>query len=42
VPGGSLLRKQIFEAKNGGTVLTAVEAFFEQRHVVEEAQLTSV
>jgi tRNA-dihydrouridine synthase len=28
VPGGSTLRKQIFEAKNGDAVLGAVEAFF--------------
>ncbi|WP_213803826.1 tRNA dihydrouridine synthase DusB [Granulicella sp. dw_53] len=31
VPGGSTLRKQIFESKNGGAVLDAVEGFFAQR-----------
>ncbi|MCU1223771.1 MAG: dihydrouridine synthase DuS [Edaphobacter sp.] len=31
VPGGSALRKQIFEAKNGPTVLSAIEYFFESR-----------
>jgi tRNA-dihydrouridine synthase B len=31
VPGGGALRKQIFEAKNGGAVLDAVEHFFETR-----------
>jgi tRNA-dihydrouridine synthase B len=31
VPGGSTLRKQIFEAKNGPTVLSAIEYFFESR-----------
>ncbi|HZY61488.1 MAG TPA: tRNA-dihydrouridine synthase [Edaphobacter sp.] len=29
VPGGSALRKQIFESKNGAAVLDAVEQFFE-------------
>ena len=31
VPGGSTLRKQIFESKNGDTVLAAIERFFEAR-----------
>jgi tRNA-dihydrouridine synthase B len=31
VPGGSTLRKQIFESKNGDTVLAAIERFFETR-----------
>jgi tRNA-dihydrouridine synthase B len=31
VPGGSALRKAIFDAKNGNAVLTSVEAFFESR-----------
>jgi tRNA-dihydrouridine synthase B len=31
VPGGSTLRKQIFESKNGDTVLAAIERFFESR-----------
>lgn len=31
IPGGSNLRKQIFEAKNGNAVLDSVEAFFASR-----------
>jgi nifR3 family TIM-barrel protein len=31
VPGGSTLRKQIFESKNGDAVLDAVEEFFDRR-----------
>src|ERR1700733_364602 len=31
VPGGRTLRKQIFESKNGDTVLAAIERFFESR-----------
>jgi tRNA-dihydrouridine synthase B len=31
VPGGSALRKSIFDAKNGNAVLDSVEAFFETR-----------
>jgi tRNA-dihydrouridine synthase B len=31
VPGGSTLRKQIFESKNGDTVRAAIERFFETR-----------
>jgi tRNA-dihydrouridine synthase B len=31
VPGGSALRKQIFESKNGPAVLSAIEHFFETR-----------
>jgi hypothetical protein len=31
VPGGSTLRKQIFESKNGDAVLTAIEHFVEAR-----------
>jgi tRNA-dihydrouridine synthase B len=31
VPGGSALRKAIFEAKNGNAVLASVESFFETR-----------
>jgi hypothetical protein len=31
VPGGSTLRKQIFEAKNGNAVLDAIERFFDTR-----------
>ncbi|HUZ94544.1 MAG TPA: tRNA-dihydrouridine synthase [Edaphobacter sp.] len=36
VPGGSALRKQIFDAKNGAAVLDAVEHFFETK--AEEAE----
>lgn len=32
VPGGSALRKQIFESKNGDAVLSAIERFFESSH----------
>jgi nifR3 family TIM-barrel protein len=32
VPGGGALRKQIFESKNGLSVLDAIERFFESRH----------
>jgi tRNA-dihydrouridine synthase B len=32
VPGGSALRKQIFESKNGNAVISAVERFFESHH----------
>jgi nifR3 family TIM-barrel protein len=32
VPGGSPLRKQIFESKNGAAVIDAVERFFESQH----------
>ncbi len=32
VPGGGALRKQIFESKNGPSVLDAIEAFFASRH----------
>ena len=31
VPGGGALRKQIFDAKNGASVLDAVDAFFASR-----------
>jgi nifR3 family TIM-barrel protein len=34
IPGGSTLRKQIFEAKNGDAVLDAVERFFEGRRAL--------
>ena len=36
VPGGSALRKQIFESKNGAAVLDAVEQFFEAQQTTEE------
>ena len=38
VPGGSALRKQIFDAKNGAAVLDAVEHFFETKEAAEEAE----
>jgi tRNA-dihydrouridine synthase B len=31
VPGGGVLRKQIFESKNGPAVLDAIESFFANR-----------
>lgn len=34
IPGGSTLRKQIFESKDGNAVLAAVEQFFETRHIL--------
>jgi tRNA-dihydrouridine synthase B len=37
VPGGSTLRKQIFDSKNGAAVLGAVEHFFETKEAAEEA-----
>ncbi|HMF65050.1 MAG TPA: hypothetical protein VK608_13250, partial [Edaphobacter sp.] len=42
VPGGSALRKQIFEAKNGPTVLDAIEHFFESRTSQPELDVTDV
>jgi len=46
VPGGSTLRKQIFEAKSGDAVLDSVEAFFERsahaRMGQQEAQLEEI
>jgi len=43
IPGGSTLRRQIFESKNGEGVLGAVEAFFEARRGVlhHEPELVS-
>jgi nifR3 family TIM-barrel protein len=38
IPGGATLRRQIFEAKNGDTVLAAVEAFFAARQNSLDAQ----
>src|SRR5580704_7776609 len=38
VPGGSTLRKQIFESKNGDTVLDAIERFFENQSLNHEAE----
>jgi tRNA-dihydrouridine synthase B len=46
VPGGGALRKQIFESKNGPSVLDAIEAFFESRHetstgdFIEDSEIT--
>ncbi len=42
VPGGSGLRKAIFEAKNGPAVLGAVEDFFEQETRLEVEQIREV
>jgi nifR3 family TIM-barrel protein len=39
VPGGSALRKSIFEAKNGPAVLDSVEAFFEQKAALKAEPL---
>jgi nifR3 family TIM-barrel protein len=36
IPGGSTLRRQIFESKTGDAVLDAVERFFESRAMVPE------
>jgi tRNA-dihydrouridine synthase B len=41
VPGGSTLRRQIFESKDGNAVLAAVEEFFAGRHDVAEAGLVA-
>jgi nifR3 family TIM-barrel protein len=41
VPGGSTLRRQIFESKDGNAVLCAVESFFESRHGIEEPELVA-
>ena len=38
IPGGSTLRRQIFEAKNGDAVLDAVERFFESRRALVERE----
>ncbi|WP_348268161.1 tRNA-dihydrouridine synthase [Edaphobacter paludis] len=42
VPGGSALRKQIFDSKNGAAVLGAVEHFFETKQAVEEANAEAI
>ena len=41
IPGGSTLRRQIFESKDGDAVLGAVERFFESRRelVAQEPEL---
>jgi tRNA-dihydrouridine synthase B len=41
VPGGSTLRRQIFESRDGNAVLGAVESFFESRNGVEEPELVA-
>ena len=41
IPGGATLRRQIFEAKNGDTVLGAVEAFFASRQDQPEPELVA-
>jgi tRNA-dihydrouridine synthase len=38
VPGGSALRKQIFESKNGPAVLDAIESFFSTRATSAEPE----
>jgi nifR3 family TIM-barrel protein len=38
VPGGSTLRKQIFDCKDGQAVLDAVDRFFETRRVLAEPE----
>ena len=38
IPGGSTLRRQIFEAKGGDAVLDAVERFFEGRRALVERE----
>jgi tRNA-dihydrouridine synthase B len=42
VPGGSTLRKQIFDSKNGAAVLDAVEQFFEAKEAAEEANAEAI
>ncbi len=42
VPGGSTLRKQIFESKNGAAVLDAVEQFFEAKEAPVEANTEAI
>jgi tRNA-dihydrouridine synthase len=38
IPGGSTLRRQIFESKSGDSVLAAVERFFDGRHAAAERE----
>jgi len=38
IPGGSTLRKQIFESKDGNAVLCAVEHFFETRRLLTDRE----
>ncbi len=38
IPGGATLRRQIFEARDGSCVLSAVECFFEQREIAAEQE----
>jgi len=42
VPGGSTLRKQIFDSRNGAAVLDAVEQFFETKQAAEEADAEAI
>jgi tRNA-dihydrouridine synthase B len=42
VPGGSALRKQIFDSRNGAAVLDAVEQFFEAKPAAEEASAEAI
>jgi hypothetical protein len=41
VPGGGALRKQIFESKNGDSVLDAVDRFFAARAIASEIEDTA-
>lgn len=42
VPGGSTLRKQIFDSKDGAAVLDAIEQFFEAKDAAEEANAEAI
>ena len=42
VPGGGALRKQIFESKNGPTVLDAIERFFEAQALTHESETAAL
>ena len=39
VPGGAMLRRQIFEAKRGAQVMEKVEAFFTQRNSMSQEEI---
>jgi nifR3 family TIM-barrel protein len=42
VPGGSALRKQIFDSKNGAAVLDAVEQFFEVKETADQTAAEAI
>lgn len=42
VPGGSTLRKQIFDSRNGAAVLGVVEHFFETKEAAEEVSAEAI